>query len=373
MIKKLTSWIFFVGLAFISIPGLVVSQDQFNVTLRLDFSSVDALIELSEGRIANIDRVAELKGNQIAAATSALLAREPYSTKNFSRELERFRNGASLSNDIYGLSSSSTYLQQIKELVKESKRRNLDRKVLSTIAPFFPSTARINAFIPVYFVALGNENAAAFVRSVVWKDNMPYFVRDGEGELTIVVNLTRSVQYLGNVEYQFVDMLSTLAHESFHAVFGVYQQSSPAWQAINARPEPAWILAELAQNEGMAYLISLQQRSGGQLSPERLVTARQSVIALGAALTELASPDITHRRATELIMNSNLSGSFEKNYGATAGLMMAYMIDAKLGRNALTETLLYGSGDFFVKYQQLAEQNGDLPKFDPVVITFLQK
>ncbi|MFZ4621577.1 MAG: DUF5700 domain-containing putative Zn-dependent protease [Bacteroidota bacterium] len=358
---------------FFFLPVVSSAQDQFNVTLRLDFSSVDALIELSEGRIANIDRVAELKGNQIAAATSALLAREPYSTKSFARELERFRNGASLSNDIYGLSASSAYLQQIKELVKESKRRNLDRRVLSTIAPFFPSASRINAFIPVYFVALGNENAAAFVRSVVWRDNVPYFVRDGEGELTIVVNLTRSVQFLNNVEYQFVDMLSTLAHESFHAVFGVYQQSSSAWRMLNAKPEPVWTLAELAQNEGIAYLISLQQRSGGQMSPDRLVTARRSITALGDAMKELSSPDITHQRATELIMNSNLSGSYEKNYGATAGLMMAYMIDQKLGRKALTETLQYGTGDFFAKYQQVADESNDLPKFDPAVISFLQK
>lgn len=349
------------------------AQDRFNVTLRLDFSSVDALIELSEGRIANIDRVAELRGNQIAAATSALLARERYSTKSFARELDRFRNGSSLANDIYGLSSASVYLQQIKALTQESKRRNLDRRVLSTIAPFFPPNARIDAVIPVYFVALGNENAAAFVRSVAWRDNVPYFVRDGEGELTIVVNLTRSVQYLRDVQIQFVDMLSTLAHESFHAVFGIYQQTSPAWRMLNARPEPAWTLAELAQNEGIAYLISLQQRSGGQLSPERLVTARQSVTALSDALKELISPTLTQQRAQELIMNSNLSGSFEKNYGATAGLMMAYMIDAKLGRKALTESLEYGTGDFFAKYQQLAEENGDLPKFDADVITFLQK
>ena len=357
----------------ILLPVISPGQDQFNVTLRLDFSSVDALIELSEGRIANVDRVAELKGNQIAAATSALLAREDYSTKNFARELERFRNGASLSKDIYGLSSSSSYLQQIKALSQESKRRNLDRRVLSTIAPFFPQNARINAFIPVYFVALGNENAAAFVRSIVWRDNVPYFVRDGEGELTIVVNLTRSVQYLNNVEYQFIDMLSTLAHESFHAVFGVYQQSSAVWKMQESRQEPSWVLAELAQNEGIAYLISLQQRSQGQMSPERLATARQSVLALSEALTELSSPDISNRRATELIMNSNLSGSFEKNYGATAGLMMAYIIDQKLGRKALTDTILYGTGDFFAKYQQLAIENGDLPKFDPAVISFLQK
>ena len=349
------------------------SQETFNVTLRLDFSSVDALIELSEGRIANVNRVAELKGNQIAAATSALLAREPYSTQTFARELERFRNGASLSNDMFGLSSSSAYLRQIKLLSQDAKRRNLDRKVLATIAPFFPQNARIDVSIPVYFVALGNENAAAFVRSVAWRNNVPYFVGEGEGELTIVVNLTRSVQYIRDVQIQFVDMMSTLAHETFHAVFGMYQQSSPAWRALAYKQEPYWTLAELCQNEGFAYLISLQQRNGGQLPADRIASARQSIADLNSALKELSAPDISPVRARELIMNSNLSGSYEKNYGATAGLMMAYSIDAKLGRRSLTDCLENGVADFFAKYQELAEQNGELPKFDQGVIEMLQK
>jgi len=353
--------------------GTLSCQNDFNVSLRLDFSSVDALIQMSKGNIANVSRVAELKGNQIAAATSALLAREQYSTQNFARELERFRNGASLANDMFGLSASSVYLRQIEALTQEAKNRNLDRKILATIAPFFPQNIKINASIPVYFVALGNENAAAFVRSVVWKDNVPYFVGEGEGELTIVVNLTRSAQYISEIQMQFVDMMSTLAHETFHAVFGIYQQNSPAWRITSSRPEPYWVLAELVQNEGFAYLISLQQRTGSHLSSGQLSAAKIAIGDLNSALKELSSPSISHARARELILNSNLSGSYEKNYGATAGLLMAYAIDAKLGRKSLTESLEFGISDFFGKYQQLAEQFGELPKFDKEVIDMLQK
>ncbi len=356
---------------FCTLP--LYSQNAFNITLRLDFSSVDALLELSEGKIANVNRVAELKGNQIAAATSALLAREPYSTQTFARELERFRNGASLANDMFGLSATAVYLQQIKILTQDSKRRNLDRRVLATIAPFFPQHSRINASIPVYFVALGNENAAAFVRTIAWRNNVPYFVAEGDGELTIVVNLTRSVQYIRDPQIQFVDMLSTLAHETFHAVFGMYQQTAPVWRANEYKPEPYWTLAELSQNEGFAYLISLQQRNGGKLPADRIASARRSVSDLNDALKELSAPDISPARARELIMNSNLSGSYEKNYGATAGLLMAYSIDEKLGRDSLTDCLENGVGDFFAKYQRLAEQNGELPKFDQNVVSILQK
>lgn len=351
----------------------ISQQENFNVSLRLDFSSIDALIELNEGKMANINRAAELKGNQIAAATSALLARQSYSPEHFTRELDRFRNGSTSSSDIYGFRSTLEFLPHIKALVTEVKRRNLDRKVVATIAPFFPEKARINASIPVYFVALGNENAAAFVRSISWRNNVPYFVGDGEGELTIVVNLTRSVQHIHEIQIQFVDMMSTLAHETFHAVFGVYQQSSAVWKTIAYQQEPYWTLAELVQNEGFAYLISLQQRNGSALSAGQLSSSKQAIISLNNALQELSSPSIRPARARELIMNSNLSGSYEKNYGASAGLLMAYAIDAKLGRKALTECLEYGVADFFGKYQQIAEQNGELTKFDKEVIESLQK
>ncbi|NUN70371.1 MAG: hypothetical protein HUU02_11735 [Bacteroidetes bacterium] len=357
-------------LLFIAVP--LRGQEHFNVTFRLDFASVDALLEFSEGRIANVDRVASLRGNQIAAATSALLAREPYSRERFAQELERFRNGATAARDMFGLSSAIRFRNEIRTLSQESKKRALERRVMATIAPFFPEKARLNAVIPVYFVAMGNENAAAFVRSIVWRDDVPYFVGEGEGELTVVMNLTRSVEYIRDVQVQFIDMMSTLAHESFHAVFGLYQQQQPVWQQISSRPEPHWILAELVQNEGIAYLISLQQRSGAQLSAGQLSSSKQSVADLNAALNELASPQLTRERARDLIMNSNLSGSYEKNYGASAGVLMAYAIDAKLGRKALTETLELGPADFFSKYQQLAKQFGELPQFEAAVIALFR-
>lgn len=358
----------------ILLPQIILAQTNpnFNVSLRLDFSSVDALIELSEGRIANVNRVAELRGNQIAAATSALLARQPYAAADFARELERFRNGSITSNDIYGLNATAAHLQKIKVLLQETKKRQLDRKIVATLESFFPQQARISASIPVYFVAHGNENAAAFVRSVAWVNNTPRFVGEGEGELTIVVNLTRSAQYIQEVQLQFVDMMSTLAHETFHAVFGIYQNSSTVWQQHNRRYEPYWTLAELVQNEGIAYLISAQQRTGAHLSAAQLAGAKQAVASLNSALIELTSPSVTPSRARELIMNSNLSGSYEKNYGATAGLLMAYAIDSKRGRAVLNETIHNGVGDFFAKYQELTNQYGELPKFDEEVIRKLK-
>lgn len=358
-----------VSILFLTFNFLSAQQNpNFNVSLQLDFQSVESLIDLGEGKFAGVQRTAELRGNQIAARTSALLGRREYHPEDFIRSLEQFRSGVTPSQDLFGLNSTLTNFQQIKILLTEIKKRQLERKVIATIESFFPANTRINTVIPVYFVALGNENAAAFVRRIVWRGSIPQFVGGDEGELTIVVNLARSVQYIQQVQFQFVDMMSTLAHETFHAAFGVYQNTSSVWNEIHRHPEPYWSLAELVQNEGIAYLISLQQHSGAALSEKQLAGAQRAIETLNTVLKELQSPDLTVQRARELIMNSNLSGSYEKNYGATAGMLMAYAVDSKLGRKALTETIEYGVGDFFKKYQELTRQFGELPKFNDEII-----
>jgi hypothetical protein len=86
----------------------------------------------------------------------------------------------------------------------------------------------------------------------------------------------------------------------------------------------------------------------------------------------MSSPNLTLSRAQELMMNSNLSGSFEGNYGATAGMRMAYEIDSRLGRPALTSTLLTGSRSFISTYTQACLRDGTLPKIDMQVLRMLQ-
>ncbi len=87
----------------------------------------------------------------------------------------------------------------------------------------------------------------------------------------------------------------------------------------------------------------------------------------------MSSDRINIARARELIMNSNLSGSFTKNYGATAGWRIAYEIDRKIGRAALNETLSKGTKDFFAKYAELCKLNPTLPKIDPSNISMLEE
>jgi hypothetical protein len=53
---------------------------------------------------------------------------------------------------------------------------------------------------------------------------------------------------------------------------------------------------------------------------------------------------------------------------STAGMRMAYEIDKRLGRAALTETIANGAGDFFVKYRGLCMQFDDVPKLDEAVL-----
>jgi Putative zinc dependent peptidase (DUF5700) len=338
------------------------SNPNFNVNLQVDYSSAEQVIDLCEGRLHNVNGVADLRGSQLAAATSVVLARKQLPAGTFQRELELLRDNSKSPDDIFGFVPTRVHLTEIKALLAEIKKGELDRRVVATVEQFFPADARISATLSVYVVAFGNENAAAFVRRVVWNGNTPIFVGENEGEPVIVLNLQRLIGNSMPTNVQFIETLSTLAHETFHAVFAVYQSSSPVWREINSRKGTFWSLAELVQNEGIAYRISFQERTGSSLPPYIFNEAKDAVLTLNNAMRELQSPNLTDARARELLMNANLSGSFEKNYGAAAGLLMAFAIDTKMGRDALTETIAKGVGDFFAKYDELTKQYDELPK-----------
>ena len=342
------------------------TNPQFDVTLRVDYASADELLDFFDRKANNSARVAKQRGNQIAAGTSLLLARTERPGDDFVVALELARQSYRSANDIYGLNMTMSRLDELKKLLAETKRRRLDTRVVATISSLFPADAKVSLTIPVFVVAMGNENAAAFVRRVAWKDDTPLFVGDDQGEQVIVLNLARCLMRGGDVQQEFVQVLSTLAHECFHAVFGAYRSG---FLEDTLPKTPFLALAHLVQNEGIAYHLSREIRDGGEVPPSQWFDAtRRAVETLNSAFLELQSPDLTLRRARELMMNSNLSGSFEGNYGATAGLRIAYEIENRLGRPALTETVREGVRSFFEKYRELCRRDGNLPKLDDSVL-----
>lgn len=355
-------------------PLLGQSDAGIDIILRMDYSSAEQMLDFFDRQSYNADRVASARGNKIAAATSLLLARTNRSLQDFVRQLELVRDDYNTKDDIYGLKETQSHVAQLRKLLAETRKRQLDRRVVATVQSYFPPDSRLTGTIPVYVVAMGNEKAAAFVRSVVWQNEQPMFVNQNEGEQVIVLNLTRMLALGGDFNAQFIELLGTLAHECFHAVFGLYQQSSETWRSFHERKEPIWNLAELVENEGIAYYLSLQLQIGGQtpIKPWFDATSR-AIKAFNNASNELTAPFVQPQRAKELILNSNLSGSFEGNYGATAGLRIAYEIDTRLGRPALTETISGGIRRFFGKYDTLCRQNSDLPRLDDRVLKILEQ
>ena len=332
------------------------------------------MLDFFDRQTFNTDRVADLRGNKIAAATSLLLARTDRSPQDFAHELELIRDDYNTSNDIYGLKATRSHVPQLRKLLTDIEKRQLDRRVIATVQAYFPANVAISGTIPVYVVVMGNERAAAFVRRVVWKDSRPFFVGDTEGEPIIVLNLTRMLEFTNDVNAQFIQSLTTLAHECFHAIFGLYQQSSETWRQYHQRIGPLWSLAEVVQNEGIAYLLSIQLQIGGQTPADQWFDATsRAIAALNSASKELLAPSISSDRARALILNANMSGSFQGNYGATAGQRIAYEIDTRLGRSALTETIIGGVKDFFGKYQTLCSQNSNLPRLDAEVLKVLEQ
>ena len=359
------------------VPSAVLrsqASQNFDVTLQVDYSAAEQLVDFFDRRISDTRQVAGSPGNKIAAATSLLLARTDRPPSDFTSQLELVRDDVNIHGDIYGLKDASSHTDQLKKLLTELRKRQLGKRVIATVQAYFPSDANVTCTIPVYVVAMGNEKAAAFVRWVVWRDEYPVFVAEGRGEQVIVLNLTRMIPVSSNVNAEFIESLGTLAHECFHAIFGVYQQGSETWRSFHRRTEPIGRLAELVQNEGIAYCLSLQLQIGGQAPPPHWFDATGRAIRnLSNACTELLSPSTDARRAQELILNANMSGSFEGNYGASAGLRIAYEIDTRLGRPALTETIKGGTAEFFRKYETLCNQNPTLPAIDSAVLKILEQ
>jgi len=344
------------------------AQNGFNVFLRIDYSSAEKTLELYQGTGGRPADIAALRGSQIALSTTAFLAQRPLDTPALEQALEAVKFNQGLGDDVFRMRDARANVAVIRELLEEAQKRNFGQKVVSTVAQLFPSGARVNTVIPVYFVAFGHQNIDAFVRRVVWRGDTPMFTGEGEGELTIVVNLAKCVNYGRSVDERFIGMLSVVAHEVFHAAFGVYKDGSPAWRAYYATHRSAFDqLLDLSHNEGIAYYLSLIQSSRGNLPPDGLERARRSFADFNRNAAELLAPGTTFRRSEDIIRLSNTSGYWE-SYGAITGMIVARQIDQTLGREALVETIANGPADFFGKYAELMKRDGNIPVISPVVL-----
>jgi hypothetical protein len=349
--------------------GTAASQTNpnFNVRLVLNFESAEKTIGLYEGLTGRGSEIAQLRGSQIATATTGLLAQQPLASSDLEKSLEAIKYRQLIGNDVFRLKEARENVAAIKELLAEIKHRNFAQRVTATVEQLFPATARINTSIPVYIVAFGHHNIDAYVRRVSWRGDTPVFVGEGEGELTIVVNLAKAVYYGRNADERFVGTLSVVAHEAFHAAFGVYKDTSPSWKAFYAeRHSYLDALLDLTQNEGIAYYLSFEQRTGGYLPNDWDTRVRASFGEFNKSAGELLSTSLPPARANELIQRSNTAGFWE-SYGAITGLFIARQIDRSLGRAALVQTVADGPVAFFRTYTELERKDNNLPTLSAMI------
>jgi hypothetical protein len=357
---------FFV-IALLSGPPLTTAG-KFDVILRIDDESARRTVALLEGLSGNPSSIAELRGSQIALATTALLAQERMETSDLVSALEAAKFNHLSSSDPFRLRQGKEHLNELKELVEAVGRRNLGQRVVSTVEQLFPDETDIRTVIPVYFVAFGHENIDAFVRRVVWKGDTPVFVGEGEGELTIVVNLAKAVSYGRVLDERFIGLLSVVAHEVFHATFGVFKDGSPEWRRYySTRRDFIDHLLDLTHNEGIAHYLSLIQRTGGKLRNDQLEKVSGAFAEFNRTASLLRAGSVSAQRAVELIRHSNSSGYWE-SFGAITGMIVARQIDQSLGRQALMETIARGPDDFFGKYASLMRKDPSLPALGQDVI-----
>jgi hypothetical protein len=354
----------------LALPWATVGQgfENFNLHLRPDFTSAEQTVELYQGRAGRPAEIASLRGSKLALATTAMIAQQPLTSESLERSLESAKFNQGLGDDPFKMKEARAHVKEVRELLTEVERRNFAQKIVGTVEQLFPPETRINVSIPVYFVAFGHQNVDAYVRRVVWRGSTPVFVGEGEGELSIVVDLSKSIEYGSTVDERFLGMMSVVAHEVFHAAFGAYKDASPRWQGYYAGHQAAFDqLVDLTQNEGIAYYLTLVQRTRGRLMQGWTERVQAAVAEFNRNALDLLSPSITPQRAEGILRRANTSGYWE-SFGAITGMIMARQIDQTSGRTALVETIANGPADFFAKYAAIMKSDAGVPQLSDRVV-----
>jgi hypothetical protein len=355
---------------FLLFAGGLPAQEHgsFDLLLDVDLNSARAAVGLYQGLAGRPADLARMRGSRIALATTATISGRALTLEMLERSLEAAKFNQDPGEDLFGLLPARRQVAAIRELLDELERRNFSRRVVGTVEQLFPSDARLTGRVPVFVVAFGPQTVDAFVRRVVWRGDHPVYTGEGEGELTIVVNLARAVSYGSSTDERFLSLVSVVAHEVFHAAFGMYKDRSAFWRRFYDSPlRPFDHLLDLAHNEGIAYYLSLVQQSRGMLSQEGESHARAAFVQFSSAAEELLSPTMTAPRAEEILRRSNTSGHWE-SFGAITGMIVARQIDRTYGRTALVETISAGPYDFFAKYAELQKRDVSLPQLSSTVL-----
>jgi hypothetical protein len=349
------------------------SGGALDIYLQTDYRSAEQTLDLYRGLGGRPAEVAHLRGSQIALATTSLLAQRPFDQATLERHLEAAKFNQRMGDDVFLMAEARQHEAEIRELLVEMQRRNFGQRVVSTVAQLFPASAQVRTRVPLYFVAFGHRNIDAFVRRVVWRGDTPQFVGEGEGELSIVVNLAKAVSYGESTDERFLHVLSVVAHEVFHAAFGAYKDVSPEWRQYYARATtPFDQLLDIAQNEGVAYYLSLIQSSRGRFTAAGEQKVRSAFEQFNRNAEELLDARTPPGRAMDILRRANTS-SYWENYGSIAGMIVARQIDQTSGRAGLSETLTTGPMVFFRKYAELCRNDNSLPPLSHPVLEALAR
>lgn len=355
-----------------AICGLAQEHAHFQLYLDLNTASAERAIEIYQGLSGQPADAARERGSQLALLVTAGLAGRRLDTSALEEALAAAKFNQDVGDDVFQLRSARANAVALKDLLFELRRRNFAQKVVSTVEQLFPADARVQARIPMYVVAFGHNNIDAYVVRVRWQGNVPQPTPENEGELTIVINLAKAIKYGRETDERFVGLLSVVAHEVFHAAYGVYKETSPEWRAYySVQRSPFEDLLDLTQNEGVAYYLSLIQQARGRLPGDGLQRAQKAFARFNAAASELLSPATSPARASALVRESNTAEYWE-SYGSITGMIIARQIDQTLGRRALVESLRRDPAMFFRTYAELVRRDNELPALSPEVIRNLR-
>jgi len=333
------------------------------------FEFVDALLQwLKERDEVCIDYMVGLPATQFMQ--QIIYQNVSNDIPSFKEILKRFDPKDDLVDDIYVLRKAYESQSNIKSLLYELRNKEFTKGIYERVIRYFPVGYTPPRNYEVFFSGAGWHWGDAHAFRYVVNDGK--YVLSGEGIPAIMFNLTLVSDFYGdNTGARINNMIDTMAHELFHAIFfDAMKYYWPSWDNSNFTNNILWII----MNEGIAHLIMNSERLLQKYKTDDNLKGRE--IQAFATLNEYAkllfNDKIEFNQRREAAMKG-VAGDQWSRYLCIAGMFMAFQIEKHYGIEGIRDTIKNGPIYFLNKYNSIQKSNTELPELPIEIIKLIKQ
>jgi hypothetical protein len=284
---------------------------------------------------------------------------------SFKEALHSWAKGDTTQPDIYLIRRAYCQRDTIRQLLKAIGKAEFAQQAYKRVGEYFPKDYHFPRSYDIFLSPVGWKwgDAMSFSYETIHGQYAP----SKAGTPTILFNLTLVAEGYGETLNKRMETFSNvLTHELFHAAYADYRRSNPTPMLTDKVAQHAF---EKIMNEGLAHYIA-----DGAVIREKYPTSEKfkererkvfSILADSARV--IFDPKYSDEVRKKNI-NAGTYGSYWSKYICMSGLLMAYHVETKLGRQALCDCVVQGSIELVRKYHQLQLRDTNLPALPPEMV-----